>query len=213
MDGSQRNERKPAKIGTVALVGADGSGKSTVIDNILRTSTVPMKYIYMGVSMDASNVILPTTRLLMYIKKRRMARYVAPSERLPPSTLMTSEMKKALPSGRITKALGLMNRVAEEWYRQMHVWIYCLRGYTVICDRHFLFEYCPDAELHRSTDQLMSVRIHAWILRRLFPRPDLVRANLNGHSNIWKGNELVSPNRARYATTSCKSMPVNRLNQ
>lgn len=174
MDRAQEREGLRAKVGTVAVVGADGSGKSTVIDSILRSCDMPMKYMYMGSSMDASNVILPTTRLLMYIKKRRMARFVKASGRLPPATLMSEEMKEKLPSGKIVKALGLVNRVAEEWYRQLHVWVYRLRGYTVLCDRHFLFEYCPDAESDREADQQLSVRIHAWLLKHLFPKPDLV---------------------------------------
>ena len=174
MNNKYLSKRNNTKIGTVAFVGADGSGKSTVIDRILQSSTVPMKYIYMGASTDSANVILPTTRLLLYIKRRRLARVLKTSERLPPSALMTSNMKEALPSGNITKMIGLVNRVAEEWYRQLYVWIFRLRGYIVLCDRHFLFEYCPDAELGPSTDQRLSIRIHAWILRRLFPRPDLV---------------------------------------
>ena len=174
MDSTRASEIKRRRIGTVALVGADGSGKSTVIDSILRSSTVPVKYMYMGVSMDSSDVVLPTTRLLMYLKRRRMARFVDKSERMPPSTLMTSEMKQALPSGKLTKALGLVNRVAEDWYRQLHVWMYRLRGYTVLCDRHFIFEYCPDIASHSGNNELLSVRIHTWILKHLFPRPDLV---------------------------------------
>jgi thymidylate kinase len=174
MDDTYGKLSKRRNIGTIAVVGADGSGKSTVIDRILRSSTVPMKYIYMGASINSSNVVLPTTRLLMHIKRRRMARFVDASESLPPSALMTSEMKEALPSGKITKALGLVNRVAEEWYRQLHVWVYRCRGYTVLCDRHFLFEYFPDVDSDRGSSQLLSVRIHEWILRRLFPRPDLV---------------------------------------
>ena len=161
-------------IGTVAVVGADGSGKSTVIENILKSSVEPIKCVYMGASVDASNVSLPTTRLLLYIKKRRMAHFVDVSGRLPPAALMSAEMKAKMPGGKIAKALGLLNRVAEEWYRQLHVWAYRLRGYTVLCDRHFLFEYCPDSASSHAKDEPVSVRIHSWLLRRLFPKPDLV---------------------------------------
>jgi thymidylate kinase len=163
-----------ARIGTVAVVGADGSGKSTVIENILKSSVEPIKCIYMGASIDASNVSLPTTRLLLNLKKRRMERFVDASGRLPPAALMTPEMKAIMPAGKFAKALGLVNRVAEEWYRQLHVWAYRLRGYTVLCDRHFLFEYCPDAASSHEKDEPLSVRIHSWLLRRLFPKPDLV---------------------------------------
>ncbi|MDH3433226.1 MAG: hypothetical protein OEM60_05180, partial [Gammaproteobacteria bacterium] len=124
----------------------------------------------MGASADASNVTLPTTRLLLYIKKRRMAHFVNASGRLPPAALISAEMKAMMPHGKIAKAVGLINRVAEEWYRQFHIWAYQLRGYTVLCDRHFLFEYCPDAVSSNAKDQCLSVRIHSWLLRRLFPK-------------------------------------------
>ncbi len=174
MDKLQVRNSKSARIGTVAVVGADGSGKSTVIENILQSSVEPVKCVYMGASVDASNVSLPTTRLLQYIKKRRMAHFVDTSGRLPPATLMSEEMRAKMPRGKIAKAVGLVNRVAEEWYRQLHVWAYQLRGYSVLCDRHFLFEYCPDAVSIDAKDQWLSVRIHSWLLRRLFPKPDLV---------------------------------------
>jgi len=127
----------------------------------------------MGASTEASNVVLPTSRLLVYLKRRRIERFIDQSERLPPSEMMSNEMKARLPRGKIVKALGVVNRTAEEWYRQLHVWFYTMRGYIVICDRHFLYEYFPDSARLRSKDQRLSVRLHASLLSRFFPRPDL----------------------------------------
>ena len=158
---------------TVAIVGADGSGKSTIAEMILSDSRVPMKYIYMGASTDASNVSLPTSRLLAYLKRRRIAKSGDKSDSLPPAVLMSEEMKARLPRGRIVKALGLVNRIAEEWYRQLVVWINLLSGYIVICDRHFLFDYFPDSESLRSENDRASSRLHAYMLSRFFPRPNL----------------------------------------
>ncbi len=154
-------------------MGADGSGKSTIADRILEAYPHLTKYVYMGASTDASNIALPTSRLLAYLKRRRIARYVDRASPLPPANIMSDDMRASLPGGKLVKALALINRVAEEWYRQLWVWIYTLRGYVVICDRHFLYEYFPDSKIHRSKDERLSVRLHAGILSRFYPRPDL----------------------------------------
>ncbi|MGH3470565.1 MAG: hypothetical protein ACRDPG_00785, partial [Nocardioidaceae bacterium] len=60
---------------TVALVGADGAGKSTVSRMLTRTALPrPVKRIYMGVNLEASTLMLPTTRLLLAAKRARGGR-------------------------------------------------------------------------------------------------------------------------------------------
>ena len=157
----------------MAIVGADGSGKSSVADQLLAQGPCPLKYMYMGASIDQSKFSLPTSRLLMNLKRQRLAPLVGQSGRLPPARLMSDEMNAQAPRGRIVKAIGVINRVAEEWYRQLIVWGYHLRGYAVICDRHFLYEYFPDVPTQHPDKQQLSVRIHAFLLRRFYPRPDL----------------------------------------
>ena len=167
------DKRKPLGGFTIAIVGADGSGKSTIANMLLDAMPESTKYMYMGASTDASNVTLPTSRLLARYKRRRLARHIDHAQALPPAAIMSDEMKNNLPKGRIVKALGVINRIAEEWYRQLHVWIYGLRGYVVVCDRHFLYEYFPDSETLRSSDRRFSVRLHAAMLSRLYPKPAL----------------------------------------
>jgi thymidylate kinase len=159
---------------TVAIVGADGSGKTSIADDILRSAAWATKYLYMGPAIGSSNYALPTSRLLNYLKRRAVKPGMSDTESLPPMALMDEESKSRLPRGRLIKALGLINRVAEEWYRQIILWIYRLRGYIVLCDRHYIFEYCPDRTSFRSRDEILSVRIHEWLLRNFYPRPDLV---------------------------------------
>jgi thymidylate kinase len=49
-----------------------------------------------------------------------------------------------------------------------------LRGYSVLCDRHYLFEYCPDSPSNQKTDALLSERIHNRLLSMLYPQPNIV---------------------------------------
>lgn len=158
---------------TVAIVGADGSGKSTVADRLLAQPHLRLKYMYMGASIDQSNFSLPTSRWLMNLKRRRLAPLLGESGQLPPARLMSDEMNAGAPRGRVVKALGMINRVAEEWYRQFVVWGYRIRGYSVICDRHFLYEHFPNVSTQDPEEQLLSVRIHAFLLRHFYPHPDL----------------------------------------
>ena len=158
---------------TVAIVGADGSGKSTVARRLMEMSPADFKYMYMGASIDRSNISLPTSRLLTYLKRKRVAPLVEETGALPPAALMSDEMKQRVPRGRIVKAIGAINRSAEEWYRQGFVWAYQLRGYIVICDRHFLYEYFPNSRTFFAERQLLSVRIHAFMLRHFYPKPHI----------------------------------------
>jgi hypothetical protein len=54
---------------TVALIGPDGAGKTTIGRRLEHALPRPVKYIYMGVNLDSSNVMLPTTRLVKAIKR------------------------------------------------------------------------------------------------------------------------------------------------
>lgn len=156
----------------VAIVGADGCGKSTISGMLVEDAPEIVKYLYMGASIEASSVSLPTSRMLVRLKRKRL-RMHDDATRLPPADVMSAQMKSQLPRGRIVKALGVINRIAEEWYRQCFVWIYKARGHLVVCDRHFLYEYFPNAVSRRTESRPLSVRLHDTILGRFFPRPDL----------------------------------------
>jgi len=158
---------------SVAIVGADGSGKTSVADEIINASPIPVKYLYMGSAIGSSNYALPTSRLLHRFRKRALEPLLEGQDQLPPVSLMSDEMKERLPSGGIVKTLGLLNRIAEEWYRQLILRLFQMRGYVVLCDRHFLFEYFPNAGFEREPDERLSVRIHHEILARFYPQPDL----------------------------------------
>ena len=56
---------------TLALIGPDGAGKTTVARRLAEVLPLPVTYLYMGVSPESSNLLLPTTRLVHAIRRAR----------------------------------------------------------------------------------------------------------------------------------------------
>jgi thymidylate kinase len=151
---------------TVALIGCDGAGKTTVARALQTETDLPVRYMYMGVSASASNHLLPTTRLANRIKHARNgcpARSAGPA----PAAGRVRGARKAIRS-----ALRLGNRVAEEWYRQLLATVHLRRGRIVIFDRHFIADY--HAADIAAAGRTLSRRLHGLLLERLYPQPDVV---------------------------------------
>src|SRR5215211_7548383 len=125
---------------TVAIVGPDGAGKSTITELLEREPMpAPVKRIYMGVNLEASSLMLPTTRLALAVKSARGRRpdMVAPSGDAPPGAVP--------PVRRVAKgtarAVRLLLWLAEEWFRQAVAQYHRRRGAIVVFDRHFYADY------------------------------------------------------------------------
>lgn len=146
---------------SVALIGPDGAGKTTLTRMLQTSGLLPFRYLYMGVDIAASNVALPTSRLALRLKGSR-----------PPAGSIDPRASGPQ-GGRIRAAARLANRLLEEWYRQVVSWTYQLRGYVVLYDRHFLFDFAPEMLPGGSADTLEQ-RLHWRALDGLYPRPDLV---------------------------------------
>lgn len=159
---------------TVALIGPDGAGKSTIGRKLQEISPLPMKYVYMGVNLESSNLVLPTTRLLLEVKRARGQR---PDITVPRDVYFQSQARpkltKRAASG-LKSALRLVNLIAEEWFRQSIVWYYRLRGNYVLFDRHFYFDYYDHDIANTDPKRPLSSRIHGFMLRKLYPKPDFV---------------------------------------
>jgi thymidylate kinase len=154
---------------SVALIGCDGAGKTTVARALEHASGLPVRYLYMGVSAESSNRQLPSTRIAHAIKRRAAARQRhAPAEagRAP----RPRGVRRACRAGR--SALRLANRLAEEWYRQLIAQALLTRGSIVVFDRHFLADYHSFDVA--GAGRPLSRRIHGWMLMHAYPRPDLV---------------------------------------
>jgi thymidylate kinase len=162
---------------SVALVGPDGAGKTTVARRLEHELDRPVRYLYMGVSADSSNRSLLTTRIAHRIKRAAGA---PPDTHGPRETLeetrtregaarpgMAKRMRKSVRS-----TLRLTNRLAEEWYRQLLATVWRMRGAIVIFDRHFVADYHAYDMSGRA--RTLSRRIHGFLLARAYPKPDLV---------------------------------------
>jgi thymidylate kinase len=159
---------------TVALIGPDGAGKTTVGRQLERSLALPTKYLYMGTNADASNHLLPTTRLVRAWKRACGAQ---PAMRGPrPHTALQSPDKRGWrrATSRIKAGLSLTNRLCEEWFRQLVAWHYQLRRYVVVFDRHYFHDYHAYDIQNASRQMPLGRRIHGWLLSHVYPRPDLV---------------------------------------
>jgi thymidylate kinase len=158
---------------TVALIGPDGSGKTTVSRRLESELGLPVKLIYMGVNMYASGVMLPHTRFILALRRSKRgddpeAASDLPTLRPPPATV-PRRVAASLRSG-----LRLISWVAEESYRLAVARRHTRRGEVVIFDRHFFADFFATDISAVDGSRPLSRRIHGFILKRVFPRPDLV---------------------------------------
>jgi thymidylate kinase len=162
---------------SVAIIGPDGAGKSTITESLERLPMpAPVKRIYMGVNLEASSLMLPTTRLALAVKSARGRRsdMVAPSGDVPPAT--DGLPAKGLP-GRVAKAFARTARmvlwVAEEWFRQLVAEYHRRRGAIVVFDRHFYADYYH-FDVAGPGRRSATSRVHGYLLENVYPKPDLL---------------------------------------
>jgi thymidylate kinase len=158
---------------SVALIGPDGAGKTTVSRRLAQTLPLPVKYFYMGGSGRASDILLPTTRLLRGLRRRAGklsgARLL---ERV--RDWLDSENPVGCFLANLWLSVRLANQVCEEWYRQLWAAYYQRHGYVVVFDRHFSSDHLAYDMLHSDEERPLASRMRSFLLKRFYPWPDLV---------------------------------------
>ena len=157
---------------TVALIGPDGAGKST-ISRLLEREPLPgpLKRIYMGVNLESSGLMLPTTRLALAVKRARGRRADMVAPTVQPPSPAGSPVDRALRGG--VRTVRLVLWLAEEWFRQLVATYHRRRGSIVVFDRHFYADYYH-ADVAANGRRSITSRVHGQLLEHLYPKPDLV---------------------------------------
>ena len=179
---------------SVTLIGPDGVGKTTISKELKQSFKLRVKYLYMGMNPNAGNVMLPTTRW-WESRKRRMgssnpdesgndlgtvdARSVGDQQTAsaaPANSVASKRPQGLFKSGATTviKAVGLLNRLLDIGYRQLVAWIWMKRGYIVIYDRHYLYDYYHRQSSNDNKRLPLRHRIHDYVLKHILVQPDLL---------------------------------------
>lgn len=151
------------------MIGPDGSGKSTIAHHVAAALPVPARYLYMGVNLESSTEMLPTTRLVLSAKRR--------AGRRPDMTARSSTARGGV-LGTVRSLVRITAWMAEEWYRAALAARARRRGQVVIFDRHFFCDYYasdvrPIEPGAGGAPRSLASRLHGAVLRRWYPRPDV----------------------------------------
>ena len=169
---------------TVAIVGADGAGKSTVVDRLRAELDVPFRQMYLGVSPASATHPLPTTRAVRWARSTagRAPRTAgpppieAPAERPAPRSTARHLLAEAATAGRTA------NRIAEEAYQESVSRWHRAAGRVVVYDRFYPADFHAH-DLSGRPGLPWNRRLHGAFLRRCFAPPDLLIV-LDAHPEV-----------------------------
>jgi thymidylate kinase len=159
---------------SIALIGGDGSGKSTISTMLIEDFPLPVKRVYMGANIESSNYTLPWTKLILKLKLFLIRRQ-AKKKGIEDETYLTTHHieHRQVKTGPVRVLLRSTYRFAEYVYRLGVAWWFKRHGYNVIFDRHFLFDTIVDPENPDRSAGTAMKRANHWLLATVLPRPDL----------------------------------------
>jgi thymidylate kinase len=160
---------------SVAIIGGDGAGKTTVAKNLQTSLPLPVKYVYMGQGTQPGMHMLPTSRLKWHLKRRAYRRKAVKSgavvsDNIPARHLEYGQKQR----GSVWRTVRLVHRISEAWYRQSVALVFQLRGYVVVYDRHPRFDLAPLAAEGSSRSRHTLDGPAHWLIRHALPKPHLV---------------------------------------
>lgn len=158
---------------TVALIGPDGAGKSTLAAALVDRLPVPAVRLYMGVNPDESTVRSPLARLATISRRGRGAPHDAgPPPRPDDPTQAPRETSLRRRTRRAARSLArAVNLIIDEVYRQRIIAGHRRRGSVVVLDRDFWADY----RMHdvNASSRSLGRRVHGAYLERWYRKPDL----------------------------------------
>lgn len=163
-------------MSTVALIGGDGAGKTTIANLLKKSCPFSVKYLYMGSSIISGNRYLPTALLARFLKIRALRQDAVKYGQPLTKPLSSNDFHyNPIKRGAMWHTLRLINRMAEGVFRKIISLSYQLRGYVVIYDRHFLFDAPSPSSLSnvRNPTKVLYLLEH-WFFHYCYPKPDLV---------------------------------------
>lgn len=159
---------------TVALIGGDGAGKTSIAKRLVEVCPLPTKYIYMGINPQAGEYSLPTSRLNFVLKQRNHKKLNGISKDVNDKDISSPYFEYSKTArGPVLTILRHLNRLVEAWYRQFVSIYYQLRGYVIIYDRHPLFDTAPLEKKSKSTIESRINNLNHWVFQYLFPKPTM----------------------------------------
>jgi thymidylate kinase len=174
--------RRPGFL--VAIIGADGAGKSTITDLVARTLPLPAVRAYLGDEPPAGVPVLPTTRWLR--RRWTSAASSDPGAAARPEGSADVRNHNAAPGEDSSRAVSplqrlrqkaahvavVSNAMAEEYHQTSRALRQAARGKVVLLDRHYFYDYYfhhiavrPDSRIDR---------IHGRWVTSVLARPSLV---------------------------------------
>ena len=169
---------------SVAIIGNDGAGKTTIANRLIEEQAFPCRYLYMGFSTLSSNMTLPTSYLARRYKIREYKKRVAKmSDEERSRTTPSHQLHHGAPKrGSLWISIRFANRMIEALWRQLISWAYQAAGYTVLYDRHYFFDA---ARFVKADIQKMpwTNRLEYKVFSSFYPKPDLV-IFLDAPSNV-----------------------------
>jgi thymidylate kinase len=158
---------------SVALVGPDGAGKTTIAKRVAAILPLPARYLYMGDNPASANRSLFTTRLWAALK-HSMGRF---DETGPPAAPRSSfhgvsPVRRA--ALEVRAILRLLPQLGEECYRAAVGRTWERHGLVVIRDRDFFVDYYAHDIAGGAAGRTVGRSLHGSLLMALYPRPDLV---------------------------------------
>lgn len=160
---------------SVAIIGNDGAGKTTIANRLIEAQVFPSRYLYMGFSTLSSNMALPTSYFARLYKLREYKKRVEKmTDEERAKTTPSHQLHHGAPKrGSLWMTIRFVNRIIEALWRQLLSWMYQALGFTVLYDRHYFFDAARFIKPNLN-EMPWTMHLEYKIFSDFFPKPRLV---------------------------------------